>query len=363
MKLKTKLSSWSRYILKYKKLAIAGGFVASALLTIAILLWLPLPWQLAHKDTVPTIPVALTVKDHVDDWLAEFEGEMHGAGGHWLGHKSLNVPMKKTGGLWYDGTFIVKETDDTFLKSYLISSNGEHYAYDIEVVRTDTDATTESKIIVDGKKIAQGKGIVLYEITDTGDVYYTCLICGSDSNGFFRNNEKLIDKQDDNYWGGPENSRQIQCLFKRDTNTKQLTDALAATSSGVEITACSPNGKHVVKGNIEPVWPEGSKNVLFMNDSKIDEGQIENWVVNDEGKLTYLKRNSPLPGLTSLTINGRPNYIISNVDDSSQVLYSPSLKNIAVVQGGKWWVNGRATDIDQHENVSLSDAAFYVYRF
>ena len=114
---------------------------------------------------------------------------------------------------------------------------------------------------------------------------------------------------------------------------------------------------------MESVWPEGSKDVLFMNGVKLDEGHIEHWVVNNEGKLTYLKEYSPLPGFTSLTINQRGNYMISNVNGSSQVLYSPSLKNIAIVQNGKWWVNGRTTGISQNESVSLSDEAFYLYRF
>jgi hypothetical protein len=360
MKQKTKLSLWLKSILRHKKSVIAGSIAVFALLVIAIVFWIPLPWQLAHQGTVPIVPITLTVKDHVDEWRAEYEGEVQGSGTHWLGHKGVNVPAGKEGGLWYDGKLVVKETRNAFLREYRISTNGEHYAYNKDVRRTDTDDTTISKIVVDGKEVVQGKGVLLYEITDTGDVYYSCVKCGENSNGFFRNDKKLVDKQAGAYWGGPDNSQQIQCLFKRDADIKQLTRALTATT---EITACSPNGKYIVKDKIEPVWPEGSKDVLFMNGSKLDEGHIDNWVVNDEGKLTYLKKNSPLPGLASLTVNGRGNYIILNVDDSWQMLYSPSLKNIAIVQGRKWWVNGRATGIDQDENVSLGDTAFYVYRF
>jgi hypothetical protein len=362
MKPKTQSSSWLKNILGHRKSVIAGSIAAFALLVIAIVFWIPLPWQLAHQGTVPIVPITLTIKDHADDWRAEYEGEVNGSGTHWLGHKGVNVPAGREGGLWYDGKLVAKETRDAFLRDYQISPSGEHYAYNKDVRRTDTDATTISKIVVDGKEVVQGKGLLLYQITDTGDVYYTCLECGKNSNGFFRNNEKIINKQDDVYWGGPENSQQIRCLFRRDADIQRLTRALAASTDS-ELTACSPNGKYIVRDRMETVWPEGSKDVLFINGSKIDEGSIGHWVVNDEGKLTYLKRDSPLPGLTSLTINGRGNYIISNVDDSWQVLYSPSFKNIAIVQGGKWWVNGRATNIDQHENVSLSDTAFYTYRF
>jgi hypothetical protein len=363
MKPKTNLGSWLKNILRHRGLVVAVGITACALLITAILLWAPLPWQFAHKDTVPIVPIALTIKDHSDEWRAEYEGEVQGSGTHWLGHKGVNVPAGREGGLWYDGKLVAKETRNAFLKDYRISSNGEHYAYNQDVLRTDTDATTVSKIVVDGKEIVQGKGVLLYEITDTGDVYYSCVRCGENSNGFFRNDKKLVDKQDDTYWGGPGNSQQIPCLFKLDADIKHLTEALAATSSDVEITACSPNGKHIVRDKIESVQPEGTKDVLYINGSKLDDGNIENWVVNDEGELTYLKRDSPLPGLTSLTINGRGNYIISSVNDSWQILYSPSLKNIALVQNGKWWVNGRATGIDQSENVSLGDTAFYIYRF
>lgn len=362
MKPKTKLSLQLKNMLGHRKVAIAGGIFAGTLLTAAILLWAPLPWQLANQDAVPVVPIALSVKDHVDEWRAEYVGEVYGSGTHWLGHKGLNAPIGRDGGLWYDGKLVATETRGAFLRDYRISRNGEHYAYNKDVLRTDIDATTVSKIVADGKEVVQGKGLLLYEITDTGDVYYTCLECGKNSRGFFRNSEKLVDTHDSAYWGGPDNTQQIQCLFRRDADMKQLTSALTA-STDTEITACSPNGKYIVKDKIEPVWPEGNKDVLFMNGSKIDEGGIGNLIVNDEGKLTYLKRNSPWPGLTSLTINGRSNYTILDINDSSQVLYSPSLKNIAIVQNGKWWVNGRATDIDQSENVSLSDTAFYVYRF
>jgi hypothetical protein len=360
MKPKTKLGSWLKNISRHKGLVVAVSIATCALLITAIVLWVPLPWQFAHKETVPTVPVTLTIKDHVDEWRAEYEGEVHGSGTHWLGHKGVNVPAGKEGGLWYDGKLVTKETRNTFLRDYQISSNGEHYAYNKDVLRTDTDATTISKIAVDGKEVVQGRGLQLYKITNIGDVYYTCLECGKNSNGFFRNNEKLLDKQDNDYWGDPNN---IQCLFRRDADIKELARALTTTTDR-EFPACSPNGKYIVKDKPESVWPEGSKNVLYINGSKLDEGGIENWVVNDEGKLTYLKGNSPLPGLTSLTINGRGNYLISNVSDPSwQMLYSPSLKNIAIIQDGKWWVNGRTTGIDQSENVSLGDTAFYVYRF
>ena len=359
MQPKTKSGSWLK---RHRALAIAGGSMAGALFVVVLWLWVPLPWQFAHKNTVPTVPVSLTIKDHEDLWRAEYEGEVHGSGTHWLGHKGPNVPAGREGGLWYDGKLVTKETGNAFLKDYKLSSSGEHYAYNKDVLRTDIDATTVSKIVVDGKEITQGKGLVLYDVTDTGDVYYTCLECGKSSSGFFRNNDKLIDKRATDYWGGPDNIQQIQCLFKRDADVRRLTRALTTTTD-LEIPACSPNGKYIVKDKPEPLWPEGNKDVLFLNGTKISEGAIENWVVNDEGKLTYLTRSSPLPGLTSLTINGRGNYMISSVEDGSQVLYSPSLKNIAVVQSGKWWVNGKATDVNQSENVSLSDAGFYVYKF
>jgi hypothetical protein len=362
MKPKTKLNLRFKNTVGHRKVAIAGGIFAGTLLTAAILLWAPLPWQFANQDAVPVVPITLSVKDHVDEWRAEYVGEVYGSGTHWLGHKGLNAPIGRDGGLWYDGKLVATETRGAFLRDYRISRNGEHYAYNKDVLRTDIDATTVSKIVVDGKEVVQGKGLLLYEITDTGDVYYTCLECGKNTRGFFRNNEKLVDTRDADYWGGPDNTQQIQCLFRRDADMKQLTSALTA-STDTEITACSPNGKYIVKDTPESIWPEGSKDVLFMNEAKIDEGGIENWVVNNEGKLTYVKRSSPLPRVDSLTINGRGNYIISDPGYPPRILYSPSLKNIAIVQNGKWWVNGRATNIDQYENVSLGDTAFYVYRF
>lgn len=358
MQPKTTSGSWLK---RHRALAIACGSIVGTLFVAALWLWVPLPWQFAHKDAVPIVPVSLAVKDHEDLWRAEYEGEVHGSGTHWLGHKGINVPAGREGGLWYDGRFIAKETQNTFFKDYLLSPNGEHYAYNIDVQRTDTDATTLSKIVVDGREIVRGKGLLLYEITDIGDVYYTCLECGKSSNGFFRNHEKLIDKQNNTFWGGPANSQQIQCLFKRDADIQRLTRALTATAS-LEASACSPNGKYFVTNRPESLWPEGIKDVLFMNGSKVDEGGIVNFVVNDEGKLTYLK-SGPFPGVASLVINGRGNYMIFDLKDTSQMLYSPSFKNIAIVQNGKWWVNGRATNIDQYEDVSLSDTAFYVYRF
>ena len=346
-----------------KRFVVVGVIAVATLLILAAVFWLPLPWQLAHHATVPVVQIKIAIKDHTDLWQEEYKGTVEGSGTHWLSHKGPNVPIGREGGLWYDGTLVATESSGNFLKDYRLSSNGGHYAYNLDVRRTDTDATTISKIIVDGKEIVRGKGLVLYEITDIGDVYYTCLECGKNIDGFFRNHEKLVDKQDSTYWGGPDNRQQIQCLFRRDADVEQLTRTLTTTTE-LEIPACSPNGKYIVKDKPEPLWPEGYKDVLFMNGVKIDEGDIANWVVNDEGKLTYVKSGSPLPGLTSLTINGRGNYIVSSVSDhTSQILYSPSLKNIALVQNGKWWVNGRATNIDQYENVSLGDTAFYVYRF
>jgi hypothetical protein len=360
MKQKTKAAQLLEKILQHKKLVV-GGITASILFTIAALMWLPLPWQFAFKNSVPVVPIKIAIKDNKAHWYAEYEGDVHGAGTHWLGQKSVSYPKNRDGGLWYDGKLVARERPDgKYMDDYQLSFNGEHYGYRIDTHSTDINEPIQSKIVVDGKDIAQGYGLSLSRITDTGDVYYTCAKCGENTNGFYKNDKKIASQTLDNKWGDPN----TDCLFQHGVDTQRLLNELTKPlKDDTVIGGCSPNGKHFVTHKIEAVWPESSKDVLFMNNTRIDEGNITNLTVNDDGKLTYLKAG-PLPNLDSLTINGRGNYILSNVEDPLYgMLYSPSRKNIAVIQQGSWWVNGRPTGIDQNANVSLSDNAFYVYQF